>query len=265
MTSEAFEPSENEAPEPAPEREPKLHIGDTVPDFELRAGPRKKATLSSFWGERPLALVFLHALDTPFAIEVAVQWRDGGAPVEKAGGAIVGISNARPYDMEAFRERWNLTYPLLSDPSSAAYKAFDVTPELPGSFVIDPAGALRYAHRNGAALDNPPTWDLADAIAEITGKKLDRPESKVLPPIGAPIVGVGPRGKAAAGSYTCAKCGNADYDVLDVSTASGMLSRLFNFQNRRFSAVVCRKCRYSELYQADSSKLRNAVDLLLGS
>lgn len=265
MSSEAFGPSENEAPEPGPKPGPKLQIGDTVSDFELRAGPRKKAALSSFWGERPLALVFLHALDTPFAIEVAVQWRDGGAPVDEAGGAIAGISNARPYDMAAFRDRWNLQYPLLSDPAAVVYDAFDVTPELPGCFVIDATGTLRYAHRNGAALDNPPTWDLADAISEITGKKLERPKSKVLPPIDVPIVGVGPRGTAAAGSYSCAKCGNSDYDVLDVSTASGMLSRLFNLQNRRFSAVVCRKCRYSELYQAESSKLRNAVDLLLGS
>ena len=44
-----------------------------------------------------------------------------------------------------------------------------------------------------------------------------------------------------------------------------MTSRMVNLQNRRFSAVVCRRCKYAEFYKTESGALRNIFDLAVGS
>ena len=115
-------------------------------------------------------------------------------------------------------------------------------------------------------------WDLIDVVCEITGKTVERPE---LTPFGeeaeaadmmaAEEYRVPVAGAPGALNYTCVKCGNKDYEVLDMSSTSGMLSRMVNLQNRRFSVVACRRCKYCELYKTESGMLRNAFDLLIGS
>ena len=44
-----------------------------------------------------------------------------------------------------------------------------------------------------------------------------------------------------------------------------MTSRMVNLQNRRFSAVLCRRCKYAEFYKTESGALRNILDLVAGS
>lgn len=65
-------------------------------------------------------------------------------------------------------------------------------------------------------------------------------------------------------NYRCGKCGNATYEVNTLSTAGGWLSRLFNFQYRKFSAITCTQCGYTELYKARSGALSNIADILAG-
>lgn len=36
--------------------------------------------------------------------------------------------------------------------------------------------------------------------------------------------------------------------------------KLFDVQNKRFTTVICTQCRYTEIYQADSSTLGNIFD-----
>lgn len=60
--------------------------------------------------------------------------------------------------------------------------------------------------------------------------------------------------------YTCPKCGNRDFKVETVSTTGGLLSKIFDVQHKKFSAVICKKCTYTELYQTSSSKLENVFD-----
>ena len=248
--------------------ETRLSVGAQAPDIELKTSAGESAGLASLWSEKPLALIFFHDLANQFAVELAIQWRDGGGGVGEAGGVVVGVCWANPHAVKTFVERWGLQYPLLSDATGRAYAAFHVSPELPGAFVIDTGGAVRYAHRNAEPLDSPPTWSLIDMVSSITGQTVTRPQLTVvgedddeldLPP------GVPAPGQRDALNYTCVKCQNQTYDVVDVSTTSGMLSRMVNLQNRRFSAVVCQNCRYVEFYQTQSGALRNVADLLVGS
>jgi len=66
-------------------------------------------------------------------------------------------------------------------------------------------------------------------------------------------------------NFTCAKCGHPECEVSTLSTAGGWLSRLFNFQYRKFSAVTCSRCKYTELFGAEAGALSNIFDLLAGT
>jgi len=252
--------------------EAELAVGARVPDLELTDAQGAKVLLSSLWAAQPAGLVFLSSLKTQFAIDNAVQWRDAQQHMGQAGGEIVAVCSAGPAAAAAFRGQWHLPFVLLCDERLQAYRAFGVTDELPGSFVVDPVGVLQYAHRNKDPLDYPATWELVDAVGAITGKMVEKPAPT---PVGEErenaemMEGESYRAPAPGTSsilnFTCAKCGHHDYEVLDVSATSGMMSRMVNLQNRRFSAVSCRRCKYTEFYKAESGALRNIFDLLVGS
>ena len=47
----------------------------------------------------------------------------------------------------------------------------------------------------------------------------------------------------------CEKCGHADVDVQDVAASSDGFARLLDVQSRRFRAVSCARCGYTEFYR----------------
>lgn len=61
-------------------------------------------------------------------------------------------------------------------------------------------------------------------------------------------------------SYVCPKCKSTQCETGEVRAAGGFWSKIFDVQGRKFSAVICSQCRYTELYQADSSMLGNIFD-----
>ena len=64
--------------------------------------------------------------------------------------------------------------------------------------------------------------------------------------------------------YTCPKCGNRECKVEKISTTGSIWSRLFNIQFISFSAVICTRCTYTELYRTKSSQLANVFDFITG-
>ncbi len=60
--------------------------------------------------------------------------------------------------------------------------------------------------------------------------------------------------------YTCPKCGNKDYKIETISATGGFWTKIFDIQNKKFSAVICSKCTYTEFYRTKSSKLENVFD-----
>ncbi len=246
-----------------------LTVGAKAPDLTLRTPDGSSLQLSSVWSKKPVAIVFLGALDGAFASEYATLWRDTDEHMREAGGEIVAICNAAPEEAEAFRERWGLAYPLLCA-TGEGYAAYGVSGSKPGSFVIDGEGTVRYAHHNSLELDNPPTWDLIEAVSELTGQAVERPELLPLDEEDEASVKDGEQHDAApAGqarlNFTCAKCGHRDYEVNDMATTSGIMSRMVSPQNRRFSAVTCIHCSYTEFYKTDTRALRNVFDVLIGA
>lgn len=247
--------------------EAELTVGSRAPDLSFRTPDGPPLQLSAIWSEKPVALIFLSALDGAFAPECATLWRDAQERMHEAGGQVVAVCAAPSAEAESFRRRWHLPYTLLCE-AAEGYAAFGVSGSQPGSFVIDGEGTLTYVHHNRDELDYAPTWDLIEAVGKVTGTAVERPS----------LTPVGPNAEIAelveddefqmlGGmlQFTCVKCGGNDYEVVDVSSTSGMMSRMVNLQNRRFSAVVCRRCKYTEFYKTESGALRNIFDFLVGT
>ena len=61
-------------------------------------------------------------------------------------------------------------------------------------------------------------------------------------------------------TYVCPKCGNGQYDVDEFRATGGILTKILDIQSKRFTTVTCTRCKYTEIYKADSSTLGNIFD-----
>jgi len=60
--------------------------------------------------------------------------------------------------------------------------------------------------------------------------------------------------------YVCPKCGNDTYETDVIRTTGGAFSKFFNIQNKKFTAVTCTRCKYTEFYKGKTSMLGNVID-----
>lgn len=65
-------------------------------------------------------------------------------------------------------------------------------------------------------------------------------------------------------SWRCPKCGNTSYETDQFAATGGGLSKILDVQNKKFSTVSCTRCRFTELYKAESSALGNLFDFFTG-
>lgn len=61
-------------------------------------------------------------------------------------------------------------------------------------------------------------------------------------------------------NWACPKCKNTSFDTDVFRATGGIFARIFDVQNRKFTTVTCERCRYTEIYRADSSMLGNIFD-----
>ena len=59
----------------------------------------------------------------------------------------------------------------------------------------------------------------------------------------------------------CAKCANQEYETSEFRATDGFLSKIFDIQSRKITTVTCIRCKYTEIYKADSRALGNIFDL----
>jgi peroxiredoxin Q/BCP len=93
----------------------RLEAGERAPTFTLRDQDGTKVTLKDFAGA-DVVVYFYPADDTPGCTKEACQFNDNLRAFSRAGIAVVGVS---PDDAEAhvaFRKKYGLKFPLLSDP-----------------------------------------------------------------------------------------------------------------------------------------------------
>ncbi|MFH1000844.1 MAG: zinc ribbon domain-containing protein [Bacteroidota bacterium] len=60
--------------------------------------------------------------------------------------------------------------------------------------------------------------------------------------------------------YICAKCGTTTYETDEIRTTGGRFAKIFDVQNKKFFAVTCTNCRYTELYKGTTSTIGNVFD-----
>lgn len=65
-------------------------------------------------------------------------------------------------------------------------------------------------------------------------------------------------------NFRCPKCSNTEYELGEIRAAGGFWSKVFDVQGRKFTTVTCKRCKYTEIYKAESSMLGNIFDLFVG-
>jgi predicted nucleic-acid-binding Zn-ribbon protein len=60
--------------------------------------------------------------------------------------------------------------------------------------------------------------------------------------------------------YKCPKCSSNQYEVGEFRATGGFWTKIFDIQSRRFTTITCSRCKYTEIYKADSSMLGNIFD-----
>ena len=64
-------------------------------------------------------------------------------------------------------------------------------------------------------------------------------------------------------NYTCPKCRGRSYETDEFRATGGFFTKLFNVQTKRFTTVTCTRCKYTEMFRAESSMLGNVFDFFV--
>lgn len=178
-------------------------VGDHAPDPHVLDIEGEVVPLSRSWTGQPAVVAFLRYFGCPFCQAQVVSLREAHPRFADLGARIVLIGQGTPTDCADFCTRKRVEFDVYLDPSRAAFRAFGLLDasllqvagpavilpwlkhelrsdtrqaglkggsfmQMPGTFVIDDAGIVRFAHRNRHVADSPRTEALLDAIAEQT-------------------------------------------------------------------------------------------------
>ena len=61
-------------------------------------------------------------------------------------------------------------------------------------------------------------------------------------------------------NYQCTKCDNKSYKLGEMRATGGTLSKIFDVQTEKFTAVTCEQCTYTEFYKTKTSGISNVFD-----
>jgi predicted nucleic-acid-binding Zn-ribbon protein len=61
-------------------------------------------------------------------------------------------------------------------------------------------------------------------------------------------------------NWHCPKCSGRQFNTDQFRATGGILAKIFDVQNKRFSTVSCGRCGYTEIYKADQSTLGSVFD-----
>jgi peroxiredoxin Q/BCP len=101
----------------------KLKVGDKAPSFSLEDQNGRTVSLADFRGTK-LLLYFYPKADTPGCTRQACSVRDSAELLQEAGAAVVGISPDEPQKQKNFDDKYDLRFPLLSDPDHQVAEAY---------------------------------------------------------------------------------------------------------------------------------------------
>ncbi len=135
-----------------------LQIGDQAPDFTLLNQDDIPVKLSSFRGKR-LVIYFYPKDDTPGCTKEACNFRDQWSALQANGIHVVGVSKDGAGSHLKFINKYQLPFPLLTDPEpcpmASAYESYGLKKfmgrEYMGmmrhTFVVDSKGNIELIYK----------------------------------------------------------------------------------------------------------------------
>ncbi len=100
-----------------------LKVGDNAPDFKLQSDSGETVSLSGHRGKKVI-LYFYPKDNTPGCTTEACEFRDRLPDIQSEGAVVLGVSPDGIKSHAKFRDKYQLTFPLLSDPDHAVAEAY---------------------------------------------------------------------------------------------------------------------------------------------
>ena len=154
-----------------------VQVGTQAPSFTLVDTDKKQRSLDEFKGKK-LVIAFFPGAFTGVCTKEMCALRDSMSKFNELNAQVIGISVDSPFANKGFSETNKLQFPLLSDYTRTAVKAYGVelqnfaglegyTVAQRSVFVLDQDGVIRYAW----VAENPgiePNYDeITKAVASI--------------------------------------------------------------------------------------------------
>src|SRR6266581_4068258 len=102
-----------------------LKVGDLAPDFEALNDKGETVRLGDLKGKR-VVLYFYPKDDTPGCTTQACGFRDIYGDVEVNNAVVLGVSPDGVESHQAFRDKFSLPFPLLTDEDKSIANAYGV-------------------------------------------------------------------------------------------------------------------------------------------
>lgn len=131
-----------------------MNVGDLVPAFDTIADDGSRITLEGSRGQ--WVVLYFYPKDSTPGCSIEAQKFEAALPeLQSLGATVIGVSTDSSASHQQFREKCNLTFPLLPDRDKAISKAYNVLGGLTGllgvadrqTFLIDPQGRLAFHWR----------------------------------------------------------------------------------------------------------------------
>jgi peroxiredoxin Q/BCP len=126
--------------------ETKIEVGSQLPEFTLKDDNGADYSPSQWIGNKYVVIYFYPKDDTPGCTKESCSFRDNKTEFDELDAVIIGVSGDGEKSHKKFKEKYNLTYTLLSDTDKIARKKFGVPTTLLGlipgrvTYIFDKSG-----------------------------------------------------------------------------------------------------------------------------
>lgn len=103
-----------------------LARGTAAPDLVLADHTGVRRSLSEFWADQVVLLMFWHHFGCSCGVDRAKRLLDEYSAYEAAGLMPVIVTQGEPARSEAYRDQHHLPGPVLCDPDRLAYRAYGI-------------------------------------------------------------------------------------------------------------------------------------------
>ncbi|ELZ27090.1 bacterioferritin comigrating protein [Halogeometricum pallidum JCM 14848] len=150
--------------------------GDDAPEFtnKVANGDVEEFSLSEAVGDGPVLLAFFPGAFTPPCSNEMSALEEHAEEFEDAGASVYGLSADSPFSLNAFREEYDLSFPLVSDMGRETIRSYDLETDIGdlglygvanrAVYVVDDDGAVSYAWEADSPENEPDYEELLDAV-----------------------------------------------------------------------------------------------------